>query len=521
VNVRGLMRIAAGLGLALLLGACASLPEGVERPTSTAIVNDGTTALARIAAVGRPAAPELSGFRLLPTGDYAFRARLELARRAEKSLDVQYYLLKNDAVGRRFLRELRDAATRGVRVRLLVDDFYAGGEEELFASLAAWPNVEIRLFNPLPVRGSSPLMRLLLSYREFERINHRMHNKLFIADNALSISGGRNIADEYFMVSGEANFIDIDALSSGPVVTQLSAVFDDYWNSEHVYPVGSLVRLPLTPEAARRRFDELVAGADPALPNYERDPFGITPVETQIAAGRLQQVFAEARVFADSPNKVADKLSGQPSAMMRNTLAVIGGAENEVVLVSPYFIPGEVGMPMMRAASRKGIRTLLFTNALGATDEPLVHARYVRYRKEMLKLGVEIYEISPTLTRDSFGFGNFGRSLGRLHGKVAVVDKRFVFVGSMNLDGRSAIANTELGLVIDSAQMAAGFATLMGRDAYRSMYRLRLAANGEDIEWVATDREGRDVVYKEEPDDSWLLRLKLWLLSPFAAEELL
>jgi cardiolipin synthase C len=221
------------LSFVLLLGAvfagCTSLPPLPERAASTAMSDTTGTDLGLLAAASlEQAGPGESGFRLLPTGDFAFDARLALARRAERSLDAQYYQLANDSIGLQFLRELRDAARRGVRVRLLVDDLYTGSEDELFCSFAAIPNVEVRLFNPLPSRGGSPLRRIISSAHEFSRINLRMHNKLFIADNRFSVSGGRNLADEYFMRSTEANFIDMDVISAGPIVRELSQVFDRY-----------------------------------------------------------------------------------------------------------------------------------------------------------------------------------------------------------------------------------------------------------------------------------------------------
>src|SRR5437764_14423868 len=224
------MRALVPLLFALLAG-CASLPERTPAPPTVALADVADTRLGRVAAAATPAASrDLSGFRLLPEGETAFNARIALARRAERSLDVQYYLIRDDDVGLQFLRELRDAAARGVRVRLLVDDLYTAGEDELFAGLAAHPNVEVRVFNPLPARAGSFGTRLLFSLHEFGRINHRMHNKLFVADNTFAVSGGRNIANEYFMRSAAANFIDLDVLSSGPVVRELSAVFDSHWN---------------------------------------------------------------------------------------------------------------------------------------------------------------------------------------------------------------------------------------------------------------------------------------------------
>ncbi|RYY96244.1 MAG: phospholipase D family protein, partial [Comamonadaceae bacterium] len=230
-------------GAALLMGACASLPAPVASPPTHALTDVAGTSLARIAAAASRDVPaQLSGFRLLPEAAFAFDARVALARRAEKALDVQYYVWQSDRSGLLLLRELRDAARRGVRVRLLLDDLYTGGQDELFAALALEPNVEVRLFNPLAVRDHGPLLRVALSLHEFTRINHRMHNKQFIADNTFSVTGGRNIADEYFMQSGAANFVDMDVLASGLVVRQQSDAFDRYWNSPHVRPVAQVVR---------------------------------------------------------------------------------------------------------------------------------------------------------------------------------------------------------------------------------------------------------------------------------------
>lgn len=290
------------LGAVLMLGACASLPPPVSSPPTQALIDVGGTWLARtVAAAANGQPPALSGFRLLPEAAFAFDARIALARHAEKSLDVQYYLINNDDVGMLLLRELRDAAVRGVRVRLLVDDLYAGGEDELFATLAAYPNVEMRLFNPLPSRADSLTARLALSLHEFGRINHRMHNKLLVADNTMAVSGGRNIANEYFMRNSAANFIDMDVLSCGPVVRDMSAAFDRYWNSEQVRPIENIAPLRLPRDAAQRRFDDLVSRTAPDVPIRARDVLDHPPLGKQLATGELGLRWAPAHLFVDDP----------------------------------------------------------------------------------------------------------------------------------------------------------------------------------------------------------------------------
>ena len=352
-----------------LLTACASLPEHTPAPPTTALTDVADTRLARIAAAATPPDKQgLSGFRLLPEGETAFNARVALARRAEKSLDVQYYEIQKDEVGLQFLRELRDAAQRGVRVRLLVDDLHAAGEDELFASLAAHPNVDVRMFNPLPSRADTVGMRVLFSLHEFGRVNHRMHNKLFIADNSFAVSGGRNIANEYFMHSAAANFIDLDVLSSGPVVRELSRVFDSYWNSAHVLPIAGLTGSSAPADTLRAHFDEQVRDV-PALRERPRDVLGHTPVAEQLDSGRLDQAFAAARVFADTPAKVAGlDRDAAMQTVTEQTLALFAGASEQVRIASPYFIPGSRGLAMMRA--------------VGATDEKPAH----RARHQLARL---------------------------------------------------------------------------------------------------------------------------------------
>ena len=502
------------LACATLLAGCGALPPLVEVPESRALSDTSGTALAQVAASSRPPSEATrSGFRLLAVGDDAFDARLALLRRAERSLDLQYYYIRRDETGRTFLRELRDAASRGVRIRLLVDDFYATEVEDLLAGLAAYPNAEVRLFNPMPLRRGSPIFRLAFSSGDFQLYNHRMHNKLFVADNAVAIYGGRNIANEYFMQHREANFIDLDVISTGPVVTDLSASFDRYWNSELSWPVQALGK-PADAAAARRHFDHAVDDARVTPNQADTDPFGQSTIETQLRQGRLMMSYATAQVYSDPPEKASSRtLAMEPTQAVSGLLAAIAGANQELVLVSPYFVPGAVGMPMVRSARENGIRIMLITNSLGSTDEPLAHNGYAAYREEMLRLGVELYEVSPVQTRRVRRFGDFGRSIPRLHAKVAVVDRQRLLVGSANLDGRSAVGNTEIGVVIDSPALAEALAVRITDNRIASFYRLHLKQDGKTIEWTDTDEQGLTKATTVEPGIGWWLRAKLWLQS--------
>lgn len=254
--MRGLRRLVLTSFLAAL-GACTTLPH-VNRAASAsqAVPISEDTALGRMAS-GLGAAPDQSGFRLMPLGSYSLDTRVELARRAQVSLDVQYYHIETDESGRWFLRALRDAAARGVRVRLLVDDFHTSGSDELFLSLAAHPNVEVRLFNPFCcLRSKGPLTRFAASIGDLKRVNHRMHNKLFIADGAMAVIGGRNVANEYFLRNTMGkNFIDVNAFVVGWVVPPLQALFDRYWNADAVYPLGSVIRSSVPAAELRQKFE--------------------------------------------------------------------------------------------------------------------------------------------------------------------------------------------------------------------------------------------------------------------------
>ena len=506
--------------LAASLSACSSLAPRGNLPPAHVRTDAVDSPLGRLVAQAAAGAPQgHSGFRLLPDAAFALDARMELARRATKSLDVQYYLFRCDAVGTRILRELRAAAARGVAIRMIVDDLHIERDDDLFFAFAALPNVEVRLFNPLAARSGGPLSRVLRSLPDLLRINHRMHNKLFIADNSLSISGGRNIGQEYFMQDDKANFIDVDILGAGPVVREQSRAFDLYWNSAQVFPVQAVVA-PQAGESTTRHFDELAAMPELPTPAQPEDPLGRGPISRELVDGRLDLIWAPAQVYVDDPAKVARRTTQERFAgsVTERTLAVISEAQSSVFIVSPYFIPGDVGLSIMQDASRRGVTTTVLTNSLGATDEAVVHFAYARYRPKMLALGVRLYEMSPVLSSRLTRLGNFGRSQGRLHAKVAFIDGQRIFVGSMNLDGRSASLNTEIGLLIESRELVSDFRRLMDGDRFRGAYELRLDAQGELL-WVAHASDGTETATPYEPG-AGLLPLQR-LLAPLLPEELL
>ncbi|GGC93982.1 phospholipase D family protein [Undibacterium terreum] len=500
----------------LSLGGCAALPPRPPVPSSFAIPDFNSTPLAAATAAALPADGR-SGFRLMPVASVSFATRIRLAQQAKQTLDVQYYVFQHDDTGLALLKALRDAARRGVRVRILIDDLYAAGQDTVWSQLAALPNMEVRLFNPFPAARSSFLLRFVAAASDFDRVNHRMHNKLFIADNVAAVFGGRNIADEYFMRAGASNFVDIDAFAAGPVVRQLSGLFDTYWNSPQVYPLADISGQRPDPQAADAALETLLAPA--AGPPYDHLPpelaaYGTLPQE--LADGHVQQLTAaHAEAYADPPAKVSGLSAEQAkTTVTQRVLVMLNSARQQALIVSPYFIPGDSGVAMMRQAKEHDVQIILTTNSLGSTDEPLAQYGYLHYRKEMLKAGVEIHELSPTLSRVRRRLGPFGSSQGSLHAKTAVVDNKKVYMGSMNLDARSASKNTEIGVFIDSPELCAQIEGLMDRG---SLYRLRLAANGEDIEWLVRNEDG-EVVHTEEPEVNWWRRLKIQLLGPLVPE---
>ena len=512
--------LACVLACAAWLSGCAVLPARQPPTAAYALADVDATLLARVAAASMPAmADGKSGFRMLPEGTFSLDARIALARRAEKSLDVQYYQLQSDRVGFGLLRELRDAAQRGVRVRLIVDDFYTAGQDELFGALNAFTNVEVRLFNPLPAREGTFVGRFLASLHAFSRINHRMHNKLFVADNSFSVSGGRNIGDEYFMQGGAANFIDADVLAAGPVVREQSAAFDLYWNSEQVWPIAQVARMSMAPEQARQRFDDIVGAPLPDVSTRERDVLGHTPVREQLAQGRLDLMLATARVLVDDPAKItrSDRDARLQGSVSLRVLDLMDSARSKVLIISPYFIPGKLGMARLARSAANGVKLTVYTNSLSSTDEPLVYLGYARYRDDLLRLGFDLYEVAPQLGNRT-QLGAFGSSISRLHAKISVIDDDRIFVGSMNLDSRSARINTEIGLVVESREIVHEFMRMIPQDGFTSAYRLRLSDTGR-VEWLERADDGQVIVHTSNPGTNWMAEIRNWLSALFVAED--
>lgn len=507
--------------LGVFLSGCGTLPTQVERSVSQAIPPREQGELPKIARASTPPG-ELSGFRLLPIGAFAIDARLQLAKRAEHSLDVQYYTIDNDSTGLMFLRHLRDAAQRGVRVRLLVDDLFTANTSEILRTLAAHPNVEVRLFNPFCCARGSLLSRIAGSLLDLHRLNHRMHNKMFIADGVIAVAGGRNIGNEYFMRSGVQNFVDMDALVMGAVLGEMAVIFDRYWSNEVVYPIQSIVATDDTSETLMARFDQLTRVDDEQFDLPSVDILGYGPVSEELASGRLGLIWASANAIADPPGKprTATAELASKTSVTNDLRMKIWDAQKELVLTSPYLIPGPKGIQTFQDLGARQVKMTVITNSLAATDETLVHAGYSRYRYPMLLAGVDLYELSPERTRLNKRLGMFGKSRGRLHAKTAIVDERLVFLGSMNLDPRSETQNTEFALFVDSPDLARELHRILRITKLQSAYRLRLSPETGDLQWLTMD-EDVEVVLNDEPESSLWMRFHNLFLAPLVPEQLL
>jgi len=512
----------AGLGVLIgLLSGCASLPTDVQRPVSHALAQPGATPLGQLVSQRRPEAvrPDVSGFALIASSRDAFATRLALTQQATRTLDIQYYAIHADPSAAELLRAVRTAAGRGVRVRILLDDFNSAGHNALVMRMASVPGVQMRMFNPLPGDRGLGMLRALGSLHDFQRIQHRMHNKLFIADNAWGVTGGRNLGDAYFGIASGSNFVDLDVLAAGPVVQDMSASFDRYWNNPLAYPVETLI----TPEELAR----LGATTQPDASDLPA-PGNTPPPPPPMDLVALRLVWAPAVLRADSPFKLVPGHDEQSDpSVVGDMLGLMQRALNEVLIVSPYFVPGADMIEQFARMLQRGVRVLVFTNSLASTDALLAQVGYARHRKQMLHLGVELYEmraLEPArLTRAVLGSaagGSSGRgSRASLHAKLVIVDERVISVGSMNLDQRSLLQNSEVALVIHSPELARQAAERLRAGLAVGAWRVVLTPEGR-LRWLAPP--GADFSDSDhEPDTSVWLRLLADLLSPLAPDEML
>lgn len=481
----------------------------LERPEETAL---GSSFASRLADT-----PGLSGFHLLVGGQEAFLARVATAEAAQRTLDLQYYIVAGDATATLLLYRAARAAERGVRVRLLVDDVGTGGSEFL-ATLATHPNIEVRVFNPFFGRSLLALSRFLEYLGDSKRLNRRMHNKLWIVDNSAAVVGGRNLGDAYFAVGGEHDFADLDVFVAGPLVKEISRNFDVFWNSEAAVPVKAFAVEP--PDSGRLAaiLAQLKAHAETFRETEYARALRATDLGRVLRSGQLSLVSAPAAIISDVPDKAPGD-GGEPPifSVLRATLQ---SAKREAILVSPYFIPSERGVAGLCALAGKAVRVRILTNSLASTDVPVVHAGYARYRPRLLACGVELHELRPGAKAARHGLSS-GASL---HAKAIIVDRAVMIVGSMNLDPRSRQMNTEVALRIENETLAGQLGALFDEAVTPDQaFRVELAESGNAqsaLVWVG-EVDGQPVRYDTDPLASWWRRITSGLLGGLAPEELL
>ena len=540
------------------LTGCAALPTDVQRPFSTALANNQDTRLGKAVAARALAASTRndSGFALVGSAELAFTSRMALIKAADKTLDLQYYAIHADDTTDRLFEALREAAGRGVRVRILLDDFNTAGENAQILKFAFEKNVEMRLFNPLPSNRSSALWRIISSLSDAARLQRRMHNKIFVADNAVAITGGRNLGDTYFGQSDGVNFVDIDVLAAGRIARDLSRSFDQYWNNPLAYPVAALMSVKdiealkvkptnqpaLSPDDILRppqRTSTADSYSDANTPNKTTvtriavDPAGLT---TTIAAlpdttnlQLLSWTWAASTMLVDQASKIAedaDAVEESNNTAVDGLLSLMNRAKTDLLVVSPYFVPGPEMMKQFADIRRRGVRVRVLTNSLASNDAVAAHAGYARYRKALIAMGVEMYEMRSEQRGTVAGFGSgsgstgssAGASRASLHAKAVVVDNRLLVVGSMNLDLRSKLQNSEVAIAIRNRKLAAEATTLIEPGITAGAYRVEL--KDDQLIWRAPAGSGLSDA-TSEPDASLSLKLLVKIIGPFAPDEML
>ena len=477
-----------------VLASCRGLPR-LDKPTASEAVVPVPNAA--YAGVGEK---KVSRAAMIGSGPEAFATRVAMSRFAKQSLDMQYYIWDGDKTGTYLLGELLDAADRGVRVRLLLDDHYSkgiidgvisqlasgaraiaaeaedrlamvtpqalergnrmrslmeeinsGGRDLVAAALDSHPNIEVRMFNPIPSRKQGNVIRLFQMVANFSSLNRRMHNKIFAADNQLAVVGGRNIADGYFGVDTKRNVRDLDLLLSGPAVRDVSSSFDSYWNSKWAVPVQAFTWKGRSEERLNdmRRELKLVFDKknDPSQHNLGSDE----AARGVLAGVRSRMVEAPVAVIADVP----EKFSGTAKPVVAEALGKLADAsKKEILIETAYFVPATATFDQMKERLGEGVIIRTLTNSLASTDQVAAHAGYSKHRKDLLQSGIEMYELRSAHKEFApFGFLTHGARAG-LHTKSVVFDREKVFVGTFNLDPRSAYLNTEIGVLVESPELA-------------------------------------------------------------------
>jgi len=495
--------------LLLYLGGCASLPEDLEQVPSEGWAHPEQTMLGSFIAETAPDDKSLSGVELLSNPGEAFSARFAIAGLAEKTLDLQYYLWKGDLAGQLLMWRALEAADRGVRVRFLIDDIFHSGRDDVYALLDTHPNFELRVFNPMANRGAARNLNYLANKRF---LNHRMHNKIFLADNAVAVLGGRNIGNDYFGIDTKANFFDLDVLTVGQGAREAGAAFDEYWNSRHAVPISVLHNNSYTLEDLEEARGRLKG----SLVNLDAVPYAVA-LEASETLENLQRwrgklLWTEAHVVVDP----LERFEGQgKSAIVEFAEEHIANINSEMVIESAYLIPTENGIANIKKYVDRGVRVRLLTNSLMSNNHITAHSGYMKYRKAMLEAGAELHELrADAALREHFKASDGDNEVpAGIHTKAFVIDGEQALIGSFNFDPRSRELNSEIGLVVSDVEFARQVLATMEQDFHpENSYRLFLNEDGK-LRWELQNPDGSITVLKHDPGASIWKRMGARMLS--------
>jgi len=498
-------KISLGLLLVAMLGGCASLAPPVERDLQTTLTIEDETDLDRVIAARLESSPGESGAHYLKDGLDAFAARLAGADQASRSIDAQYYLFHDDVTGRLLAQRLLLAADRGVVVRLLLDDIGVQGRDEDLLALHAHPNIEVRIFNPFANRR----FRLFEYLYRFGLVTRRMHNKSMIIDGVVAIAGGRNVGDEYYDAHEASNFLDMDVMIFGPAVQGISGQYDEYWNSPLSYLIDELAKTEITRSEAESKWAQLAQYAEAQKDSVYLERLRNTPFFDHLKSGTLPVTVAPALVLSDRPEKVRLPLDDDSTHLGPALWPLFREVSDELLIFNPYFIPGDQGVAALTEAVSRGGRVVVLTNSLASNDVAVVHGHYAKYRKPLLRAGVEIYElkVDRPVRASSGADDEIEESHISLHVKTFVFDRKKTFIGSLNLDPRSVYQNTELGIVVEDARMASEIAAIALERLPDIAYQVGLDQDGS-LFWLGRDPDTQQTTrYQREPEAGLVQRI--------------
>lgn len=460
--------------------------------------------------------PQLSGYHPIVTGANAFAARSILTDLAARNIDVQYYIWHDDQAGQLLLKDLWDAADRGVIVRLLLDDFNSNAAlDQQLLRFSNHPNIAVRIVNPLMHRNFQTLNFIT----GLPRINRRMHNKSMTFDRQITIIGGRNIGDEYLSNNQNSQFADLDVMLIGKVVADVDNSFHQYWSAPISYDIETLVKFD------KGSNTDFVSGLDKLRTNEKSDlrssisiyksAIEDSSIDTDLLNKRIPFRWTDMQFLSDDVGKLNKSISPDTN-LVQQLRTLLGSPSKKLTIISSYFVPTTDGVDTLVQLADSGIEIKILTNSFDATDVTAVHSGYSQWRPKLLKAGIKIYELKSTASeenRDNKLWKARSQSSTSLHAKTFAIDEHQVFIGSYNVDPRSANINTEMGVIINDDELARQLHEALGNDLLAQAYEVKLTEENH-LQWH-TIEEGKMVIYNSEPrvklkDHIWL-KVMSWL----------